>query len=100
MANQDIKIEADNPTVYNGDFTFQESDQQHIEDTIRAFQGWWGENPTDGVGIGNYRNSPSEKQELSKNIRLQLESDGYKVNNPQISSTPNGELLINPNATI
>lgn len=84
----------------NGDFQLLESDEQHIQDTINANVGTWKENPIDGVGIINYIGSPALKQKLQKKIRIELESDLYKVSNPFINFDANGKLLINPNATI
>ena len=84
----------------NGDFSHLESDAQHIQDTINANVGWWKENPLDGVGILNYLGSPMLKQQLQKKIRIELESDGYKVSNPLVIFEPNGSVTINPNATI
>ena len=73
-----------------------ESDEQHIQiHQCRCF--WWKENATDGVGILNYRSAL--KQKLQK-LRLELESDGYRVSNPIVKFEPNGDLTINPNATI
>jgi hypothetical protein len=83
-----------------GDFVFSLSDQTHIEDTIVANYGWWKDNPLDGVGIRNYLGATMDKQALKQRIRTQLESDGYAVNNPTVNLDNNGNLTINPNATI
>jgi sulfate adenylyltransferase subunit 1 (EFTu-like GTPase family) len=84
----------------NGDLLINPSDEVHIEDTIKADVGWWKDNPIDGVGIIKWIGSPALKQKLQKKIQIELESDGYKVSNPFIKFEPNGQLLINPNATI
>jgi len=94
----DIK---DNDLVFeNGDFATAESDQQHIADTINAYPSWWKQYPTDGVGIMLYQNSSLGLQKLSRKLKIELEKDGYKVNNPVIEFAPNGQLNIYPNATI
>ena len=84
----------------NGDLMHVESDEQHIQDTINADVSWWKEYPIDGVGILKWIGAPALKQKLQKKLRLELESDGYKVSNSFIKFEPNGDLIINPNATI
>ena len=83
----------------NGDLVINESDQQHIADTINANVGWWKEFPTDGVGIINYQNSAGDIQKLARKIKIELEKDGYKVDNPIIELGTDGKLNIYPNAT-
>lgn len=106
MANYDFKLVPDvngNDDLFidpeTGDFVIAASDEQHIEDTIRAFPGWWKQYPADGVGVRSYVGSSGQAQALSRNIKIQLQADGYTVNNPQISFV-GGQLLINPDATI
>lgn len=82
----------------DGDFLLGDSDEQHIQDTINAFPGWWKENPGDGVGAMQYLNSSGTEQSLTRAIKLQLQSDGYNVNNPQAVLTGK-QLIITPNAT-
>lgn len=84
----------------NGDLMHVESDEQHIEDTINADVSWWKENPIDGVGILKWIGAPALRQKLQKKLRIELESDGYRVANPIVKFEPNGDLTINPNATI
>lgn len=100
MARQDIQLIDDEPVIKDGDFAIFFSDQQHIEDTISAAPGWWKQFPDDGVGIKSWQGGPINAQAMAKSIRLNLEVDGYKVNNPIIKSDPTGLLIINPNATI
>lgn len=85
--------------IVNGDFSIIESDQQHIADTINAYVGWWKEFPTDGVGIGYFAKSSSGGQQLSRKVKIELEKDGYKVDNPVIEFGTDGKLNIYPNAT-
>lgn len=94
-----ININAD-LLIQNGDFVFGPSDEQHIQDTINAIPGWWKEFPIDGVAVITFLNSPGGGQELSRKIKIELENDGYKVNNPIIEFSPDGKLNIYPNATI
>jgi len=75
--------------IVNGDFSVKDSDQQHVILIINTFVGNWKQYPLLGVGILNYLASSGKTQELKRNIGLQLESDGYKVN--EIILTQSGE---------
>jgi hypothetical protein len=81
-----------------GDFAIWASDEQHIRDTLIAFPGWYKQNPTDGVGLFGYQKSSGQQQVLARNIRQQLQSDGYQCNNPIIMQDSSGLLTVNPNA--
>jgi hypothetical protein len=96
----DIGIDGNNDAIISADldFVFQASDQQHIQDTLNAWPGWWKEYPLDGVAIESYVKSSSGMQLLARKIKVELNSDQYQVNNPIIGLTPDGTLKINPNA--
>ena len=82
MANaRDIKLVDNDLEFQAGDFVITDSDQQHIEDIVEAFQGSYKEFPLLGVGIRQYIGSAGAQDELQSLIQLQLESDGYTVNN-------------------
>lgn len=93
LFNNDLYIDPD-----TGDFAIVESDEQHIIDTIAAFPGWWKQNPADGVGLKAYESSSGQEQVLQRSIKIQLQSDGYQVNNPQVTYNADGELVVRPNA--
>jgi hypothetical protein len=95
----DILLQDNDLVIVHGDLTTGPSDAQHIEDTINAFPGWWKENPADGVGIFQYINSSGKEQEISRNIVITLQSDGYQANSPSVSVNNKGTLTIIPNAT-
>lgn len=96
----DFKTSADGELLFaNGDLLIGDCDQQHIIDTCNAFPGWWKEHPTDGVGIAYFQNSAGGSQMLARKIKIELESDGYQVNNPVIQFDAAGKLQIYPNAT-
>ena len=82
----------------NGDFKIGLSDRQHITDIIRSNVGWWKQYPLIGVGIMNYLNSSGKEQQLEREIKIQLQSDGYNVDKPKISYDANGLMNITPNA--
>lgn len=95
----DIQYGKDNDLkVVGSDLVWDQSDEQHIQDTINASPGWWKENFGDGVGIRSYLNSDGQQQILARQITIQLESDLYTVDNPQVSFDASGKLIINPNA--
>jgi hypothetical protein len=96
----DIKLIDNDPVFENGDFAIDISDQQHIQDTIQAFPGWWKQYPDEGVGILKWIGGPADPQAAAKSIRLNLTNDGYTVVNPTIKFDAAGQLIINPNATI
>lgn len=101
MANKDIALKYNDLAfdINAGDFSVQESDEQHVADTINAFPGWWKENPADGVGIFSFINSSGREQEIRRSVILNLENDGYTLQNPVISVGIDGVMHINPNAT-
>lgn len=100
MERFDLQYNDAGLVVDNNDVVWGLSDTQHVEDTINASPGWWKENFADGVGIRNYLNSSGQEQVLTRNIKLQLESDLYTVVNPQVSFDSAGKLIVQPNATI
>ena len=95
----DIAIKENKLFIRDVDFVIAQSDQQHIIDTTAAFPGWWKEHPLDGVGILKYEQSPSTLPEISRKIRIELQSDEYIVNNP-IVTIENGLLTVDPNIQI
>lgn len=96
----DLELENNAIVIQDSDVLISESDEQHIQDTISAFPGWWKENPADGVGVISFLKSRGIERILSKKINLHLSSDLYFVNNPEISFSSNGTLNIKPNASL
>lgn len=95
----DIRIEADYINA-NNDIEWFASDKQHIEDTINASPGEWKEFPADGVGIRNYLNSVGQEAAIARKIIIQLQSDLYQCNKPDVSYAQDGILTIYPNAEL
>ena len=98
--NQDFAMVDNDLLIMNGDFAIQESDANHIADTINAFPGWWKNYPEDGVGIFQYLNSIGSEQTIKRSLIINLQSDDYTVSNPLVEIDSSGELKIIPNATI
>ena len=93
---QDIALSDNDLYVKDGDFAIAESDEQHIQDTINAFPGWWKEFPSEGVGVFQFVNASGAEQALSRSIQLQLKADGY-TSTPKVTND-NGKLTIEANA--
>ncbi len=100
MANSDLLLK-DNDLVTDstGDFATGASDEQHVQDTINSFAGWWKENYADGVGALQYLGSTGQEQVIARAVKINLQSDGYEVSNPQVYFDAQGNLVIIPNAT-
>jgi hypothetical protein len=97
----DFGLDNDNDLLFfEGDLVIVESDQQHVIDTCNAFVGWWKEFPLDGVGIGNFIKSAGGAQQLARKVKIELENDGYKVDNPVVEFGADGKLNLYPNASI
>ena len=100
MANnsRDIALVNNDLFISDGDLVIADSDEQHVSDTIAGFPGWWKENPADGVGALAYINSTGKEQELERSVKIQLQSDGYQVSNPEVYVDDSGTLNVSPNA--
>lgn len=94
----DILVKNNIPVIKDGDFAIDESDSQHIQDTVNSWPGWWKENPLDGVAVMSYNKSSGQIQLLARKIKIELTNDGYIVDSPIIEYDVNGKLTINPNA--
>ncbi len=100
-AAKDLKLDEDgdlyiDPTT--GDLKVDFSDKQHIKDIINSNAGWWKQFPLVGVGIQYYLNGPASAQQLEKNIKIQLQADGYSVDRTRVLFDANGNYIIEPNA--
>lgn len=72
-------------TIENGDFRISESDQVHVINIIKSNTGAFKQFPLVGVGIDYYIASSGTQQVIKRNITVQMEADGYKVNEIGIS---------------
>ena len=95
---QDIRQKDDDLFIANGDFSIVPSDEDHIIDILQAFQGEWKQFLSVGVGIRNYLNSSGREQEISREVRLQLQADGFIVKNPDFKIDESGKLVVAPYA--
>ena len=98
MVRFDLMLENNDIVIQNNDFVLAESDEQHVIDTINACPGWWKQFYSDGISIISYLKARNIEQLLSKNIKLQLKSDGYTCS--PIVGYVNNTLSVNPNVTV
>jgi len=77
----DIRLD-DNGDLFidsGGDFEISESDTRHVDDIIDSYIGHWKEFPTVGVGIKRKQSQSGSIQRVSREIKIQLIADGYRV---------------------
>jgi hypothetical protein len=99
MIAQDILLDENGELIIeNGDFKVGTSDKQSIQSILNAFPGWWKQFSTVGVGMAKYLNSTGKQQEIQRNIRLQLEADGFVVDTIIVNQSVEGKFEINTNA--
>jgi hypothetical protein len=68
--------------IENGDFVKGDCQQQHIDNIVSSSKGSYKQFPLVGVDLFKYVNSPlsaATKISLNKQIRLQLQGDGYDI---------------------
>ena len=64
--------------IVDGDFVVADSGQQHINLLLLTHKGEWKQTPYCGIGIAEFLNEDNVL-EMRKTIRIQLRSDGAKV---------------------
>ncbi|MPM68722.1 hypothetical protein SDC9_115656 [bioreactor metagenome] len=72
--------------IVNGDFVIAESDEQHIAHLIQSAKGEWKEFPLCGAELTKQLKGPLGG-EFRREVRLQLEADGYKIEDLVISGS-------------
>jgi len=96
---KDIIFDNDDIVIENGDFKVTESDAYHIKDIFEAEKGQYYNEPLIGVGIGKYEKSSGKEIELKREIRINLESDNYKVDILEVE-IDNDELIVETENTV
>ena len=85
MAQQDFKLDSGlDVVIENGDFQITESDQDHISIILQSYLGAFKQFPLVGLGIDYYLASSGQEQVLKRNMIVQLNNDGYRVDNIQV----------------
>ena len=72
--------------IENGDFVIGNSDSQAVELLLISKQGEWKQNPEAGCNIGAAINGVIDRF-LERNVRVQLESDNFKIDKLAITET-------------
>lgn len=99
MEAKDILLDENSEIQFrNGDFLVGPSDKNSIQSILNAFPGWWKQWVSVGVGMIQYLGSRNKGQEMQRNIKLQLEADGFVVDNIIIQPTETGGFDIQTNA--
>ena len=63
-----------------GDFLIGESDQQSTILVLNTNQGSWKFHPICGLGISKYVGSTGTQSVMKRDISIQLQADGFKIN--------------------
>lgn len=88
---KDIMLDDNNDlTIRNGDFDVQYSDGQHVKLILLSELGAWRQEPLVGIGIRrmlNIKLSDIDRMLLRKQIAIQLQYDGYAVQNVSLTAS-------------
>ena len=87
--------------IEHGDFVFGPSDDMHVQDILTSTPGTWHESPLVGVGIKSMIEADYTRatlDALDKKVRLQLEMDGFRVEDVEILLSGNDIQQINIDA--
>jgi len=99
MAVKDFKqTDEDEILIENGDFVVDYSDKQHLKDIIYSAPNWYKEFPQLGVNIQYYLSGAGIGAELTRNVQLQLNSDGYTVNTIKFNQDTSGNYILTTDA--
>lgn len=99
----DFLLNDDGDLYFNpqtNDFDFGPSDRQHILDLLVWGPGWSKKYPNIGVLVMSYLKSKGAQQKLPQNIRLNLQADGYKINEERVNFKNFSVLDIVENASL
>ena len=77
--------------IENGDFVVGDSNQQHVESILLSQKGEFKEFPLVGFGIVNYIKSDTPEVKFKRDLKIQLEYDGF--NNAKIDLSNGFENL-------
>ena len=101
MVSKDLRLENNDLFInpITGDFQIIVSDDQHIEDLINAFPGWYKQHPEIGAKLMAYVKSSGKQQELTQGIRQNVKGDGYIINFLEAEQKPDGTFQIEIDAT-
>lgn len=76
------------------DFVIEESTNQHVKFILQSTQGMFKEFPKVGWNPYSRLNSTVEKQKHIQDAIIQLQADGFKVNDIDFGLSAEGQLVI------
>ncbi len=82
--------------IKDGDFVVDECDDLDIELILLTEKGNWKESPMTGVGIRKWTNATMNStlmQQLEREVRIQLNGDGFEVDKAQVITDNAGNFL-------
>jgi hypothetical protein len=94
MIAKDFKKDAKGDiSIENGDFVVTDSDREHILDIMQSMPGWFKKFPLVGFNPYQYLNANVSSIEVSKNAKIQLQSDGYDNIVSDLKIDSNGTVI-------
>ena len=90
-----LLTEDQNLLIENGDLKIGFSDDQNVYDIMISEKGEYKRTPQIGVGAMNYQNANVDILAIKNNVRLNLEIDGFKVQDVEVD-TSTDNIIINP----
>lgn len=92
-AAKDISLDNNNDIlIKEGDFVIDYSDEVHVENILKAAKSSWKQYPLLGVHLIMKTQMPTSEIRLvalKKEIKIQLEYDGYQVNKISVADLNN-----------
>jgi hypothetical protein len=84
--------------INDGDFVSGLSDDKHVSDILSANKGFYRQYPTLGAGILRFlKKQDNNLAEMKREIQVNLQSDGYKINDLTITKEGIMNLDYEPN---
>lgn len=86
MAATDILLDDDLDLTIDssGDFKISESDYQSSVLILNTYAGAWKLNPICGMGLARYKGSSGTQLQIRREISVQLQADGFKINSVKV----------------
>lgn len=83
----DLLLDQDGDLMFkNGDFVVDSSEAQHVELILKSEQGQWKEHPELGANLHKAQSGVIDRF-LNRDIRVQLEADGFGLSELNITET-------------
>lgn len=96
MANDFLAGADGDLQIRNGDFVIGPGDEQHIEDYLLSAPGNFKESPHVGIAMQRHIDGGHNARTLAalrKKVQLQLQADGFRINNIDMLLNTANEIL-------